>query len=84
MLLVTVIQGTFDVAVHTHRSCVALPHVFGTLCWITSKVPDPPEDAKLIELRLTAYVQPAWDTRMFWPAVGVGHRTMMIPSRGAS
>jgi hypothetical protein len=32
MLVVTVIQGTFDVAVHTHRSCVALPHVFGTLC----------------------------------------------------
>jgi hypothetical protein len=32
MLPVTVIQGTSDTADHTHRSCVAPPHVLGWLC----------------------------------------------------
>ena len=27
-----VIHGTSDVALHTQRSCVALPHVIGSLC----------------------------------------------------
>ena len=84
MLLVIVIQGTFDTADHTQRSCVGPPHSVGSLCWMTSKVPTPPAAATAIAVRLTAYRQPACATRTFWPAVGVGHRTMIVPARGAS
>ena len=46
MLLVIVIHGTSAVADHTHRSCVAPPHSVGSLCWMTSNVPDPPAATK--------------------------------------
>src|SRR4029453_4015825 len=39
MLLVTVIQETFDRAVQTHRSCSAPPQLFGTLSCNTEKLP---------------------------------------------
>ena len=42
MLVVTVIHATSDRAVHRHRSCVAPPQVFGSLCWSTSNRPVPP------------------------------------------
>ena len=65
MLLVIVIHGTSATADHTHRSCVAPPHSVGSLCWMTSNVPDPPAATKAIALLLTAYRQPACAMRTF-------------------
>ena len=84
MALVTVIHDASETALQIHRSCVAPPHVLGWLCWMTSKVPDVAAAVTLKELRLTAYRHPACASRMFCPAVGVGQRTITMPSRGAS
>ena len=46
MLLVIVIHGTSDRAVHTHRSCKGPPHVFGSLNWMTLNTPLPPAELK--------------------------------------
>lgn len=54
MLLVTVIHGTSETAVHMQRSCVAPPHVMGSLCWKTLNDPGPPSAATLNEFGLTA------------------------------
>src|SRR5262245_17840131 len=84
MLLVTVTHGASDTADQTHRSCVAPPHVLGTLCCTTLKVPDVAAAVKLNAVWLTPYWQPACAMRIFCPAVGVGHRIIAMPSRGAS
>jgi hypothetical protein len=55
----TVIQDAFDCADQMQRSCNALPHVFGSLSWSTSKLPVPPAATKPNDDRLTAYLQPA-------------------------
>ena len=77
MRLVMVIHGTFDTADHSQRSCVAPPHSVGSLCWMTSKVPESPAvgdcDRGLADHIPAARLRD-WGT--FWPAVGVGHRTM--------
>jgi hypothetical protein len=52
--VVMVIHGASDCAVQRQAFCVAPPHVFGSLVWMTSKRPVPPATVKLNDVVLYA------------------------------
>jgi hypothetical protein len=54
IVVVICIHGTSDSAVHLHLSCVALPHVMGSLVWTTVNWLVPPTPGMLRADVLTA------------------------------